>query len=316
MSSAITELNNLLTRFKQDEDKWENHTKAEYIKRCDDLVVAQINEGAIDLELTGISSYLYKIINNYDIKVSDTYIRDIIPETHTRNYIKSELTSELEEDNWTEIDTSDNTILLEKNQYNEIKINGIEQKAKENKPEQTHPTQHETTPSPDKTTRQFIYLSAMSKLANKFHLTFETLKSRYNESDDIQFTIDKELGNVEEKLEQYAEDWASIENSKGMIDLRRDYGEYEKIMARFMMETGETIARISQIMDYSEKYGSIGILREPKIMEFFETEDTYPLYLRTCPDCRCDISQVMNRNISLYRESKDLNITIPVIKYS
>ena len=129
-------------------------------------------------------------------------------------------------------------------------------------------------------------------------------------------SLEKNLRDVENKLEQYAKDWASIENSKGMIDLRRDYGEYEKIMARFCMETGETIARIAQIMDYSEKYGSIGILREPKVMEFFETEDTYPIYLRSCPECHVDISQTMNHNIALYRECKDLTIPIPTIKYN
>ena len=110
--------------------------------------------------------------------------------------------------------------------------------------------------------------------------------------------------------------WANIENSKGMIDLRRDFGEYEKIMGTFMIETGETIARIAQLMDYSEKYGSIGLLREPKVRSFFETEDTYPLYLRSCPKCLTDIAHDMNYNIALYRESKDIEIDIPIIKYN
>ena len=107
-----------------------------------------------------------------------------------------------------------------------------------------------------------------------------------------------------------------------MIDLRRDWGEYEKIMGTFMINTGETIARIAQIMDYSEKYGSIGLLREPKVTAFFESETKYPLYLRSCPSCYDDISVTMNRNISLWRECQRLGIeftaedlVIPVIKY-
>ncbi len=90
---ALQELQDTLTRFKQDEDKWENHTKADYIKKCDDLVTAQVEAKTLNISIDGISSYLYKIINNFDIEVSDRYIRDVIPDNHTRNYIKSELTS-------------------------------------------------------------------------------------------------------------------------------------------------------------------------------------------------------------------------------
>ena len=163
----------------------------------------------------------------------------------------------------------------------------------------------------------------MSKLANKFHLTFETLKNRYNESEENQKIIDENVGDVQDKLQKYAEDWARIENSKGIIDLRRSYGEYEKMMGAFVISVGETIARIAQILDYSEKYGSIGLYREPKIIEFFETEDKYPIYLRSCPKCLTDISYAMNTNISYYRECvsqgidfKPIDIKIPTIKYN
>jgi len=303
-----------LTQFKNDYDKWERHTLKDYLLKCSDIIKNQIENNVIELKVNGISSYLYSQLDKEGIEVSQRYIQMILPEDYKQNYNKSETVSQLEEDVWTPIETSDDTLVLESNQYNEFKINGKEVRPKPEKKEIVLGTMIEV--KPDKETRQFIYLAAMSKLANKFHLTFETLKSRYNESDDIQFIIDKELGNVEKKLEQYAKDWANIENSKGMIDLRRDYGEFEKIMARFVIETGETIARISQIMDYSEKYGSIGILREPKVMEFFETEENYPLYLRSCPKCNCDISGTMNENISLYRECKELNIKLPVIKYN
>lgn len=303
----------ILTEFKNDYDKWEKHTLGDYISRCAKNIKNQIDHKIISIEIKSISSYLYSQLDKEGIEVSDRHIRRILPEDYKQNYIRTDMMSELEEDQWLKIETDDNTLILERNQYDDIRINGVEQRAKEVK---TRITEDIIQSKPDKTSRQFVYLAAMSKLANKIHLTFETLKSRYNESDETQFVIDKELGNVEKKLEQYARDWASIENSKGMIDLRRDFGEFEKVVACFNMEVGETIARISQLMDYSEKYGSIGILREPQVREFFETEDTYPLYLRSCPKCMADISQVMNRNISLYRESKDLDIDIPTIKYN
>jgi len=317
-TSLHQDFNELLTRFKEDENKWENHTKAEYIKRCDDIITAQINASVIDIKEGAISSYLFKKLNEFGINVSERTIQRNIPEHHKRNYSKSDILSDVETEVWQEIETEDQTILIEKNQYNDFKINGVEQRAKEI---QKIITPEEPKPE-DKDTRQFVYLSAISKLSNKFHLTLETLKNRYNMDPEVQKIIDSELGDVEKKLTQYALDWASIENSKNMIDLRRDWGEYEKIMGTFMINTGETIARIAQIMDYSEKYGSIGLLREPKVTAFFESETKYPLYLRSCPVCYNDISVTMNRNISLWRECERLGIeftsedlVIPTIKY-
>ena len=302
-----------LEEFRSDYEKWEKHTLKDYLTRCAEIVNNQIKYKMIDIKVDGISSYLYAQLNKEGITVSDRHIQKILPEDYKRNYNKSEHTSELTEQKWKTIETDDPSITVEKNQFNNIKINGVEQRAKETKKETI---QQPSTPKLNKTTRELIYLKSCSKLANKFHLTFETLIDRYNKSDDVQKIIDDEIGNVELKLNNYAKMWANIENSKGMIDLRRDFGEYEKIMGTFMIETGETIARIAQLMDYSEKYGSIGLLREPKVREFFETEDTYPLYLRSCPKCLTDISHDMNYNIALYRESKDIEIDIPVIKYN
>jgi hypothetical protein len=308
----LKEFQETLTRFKEDENKWENNTKAAYIKKCAELLEAQIEAKIIDIKVSGISSYLFKKVTEFGIEVSERTIQRNLSDTYKQNYTKSDTLTDLEDIIWNEIPTTDDGLRIEKNQFNEFKINGKEQRNKAPKKEIISTV----VIKKEKDSRQYTYLTAMSKLANKIHLTFETLKSRYNESDEIQALIDKELGDVEVKLTQYAKDWAVMETSKGMIDLRRDYGEYEKITACFMIETGETIARISQLMDYSEKYGSIGILREPQVREFFEKEDTYPLYLRTCPKCMTDISKTMNENISLYRECKDLNITLPIIKYS
>ena len=303
-----------LNEFKEDYEKWERHTLKDYLTRCAEIINNQIKYNMIDIKINGISSYLYAQLNKEGITVSDRHIQKILPEDYKRNYNKTEDSSELTEQKWKTIETDDPSITIEKNQFNEIKLNGVEQRAKETKKEEI--VQKPLKPKLNKDTRELIYLKSCSKLANKFHLTFETLIDRYNKSDEVQEIIDNMIGNVELKLGEYAKMWANIENSKGMGDLRRDFGEYEKIMGTFMIETGETIARIAQLMDYSEKYGSIGLLREPKVREFFETEDTYPLYLRSCPKCFTDISHDMNYNIALYRASKDIEIDIPVIKYN
>ena len=302
-----------LHQFREDYEKWERHTLKDYLEKCAEIVNNQIKYKMLDIKVEGISAYLYAQLNKEGITVSDRHIQNILPEDYKRNYNKTEQDSELEKQNWEIIETEDPSIRLEKNQFNSIKINGVEQRAKEIKKETT---QQPLKSKSNKDTRELIYLKSCSKLSNKFHLTFETLIDRYNKSDEVQEIIDNEIGNVEIKLGEYAKMWANIENSKGMVDLRRDFGEYEKIMGTFMIETGETIARIAQLMDYSEKYGSIGLLREPKVREFFEKEDTYPLYLRSCPNCFTDISHDMNYNIALYRASKELGIDIPVIKYN
>ncbi|MBT3548292.1 MAG: hypothetical protein HN490_00015 [Gammaproteobacteria bacterium] len=302
-----------LHQFREDYEKWERHTLKDYLEKCAEIVNNQIKYKMLDIKVEGISAYLYAQLNKEGITVSDRHIQNILPEDYKRNYNKTEQDSELEKQNWEIIETEDPSIRLEKNQFNSIKINGVEQRAKEIKKETT---QQPLKSKSNKDTRELIYLKSCSKLSNKFHLTFETLIDRYNKSDEVQEIIDNEIGNVEIKLGEYAKMWANIENSKGMVDLRRDFGEYEKIMGTFMIETGETIARIAQLMDYSEKYGSIGLLREPKVRAFFEKEDTYPLYLRSCPNCFTDISHDMNYNIALYRASKELGIDIPVIKYN
>ena len=309
----LNQWRNTLNEFKEDYEKWEKHTLKDYLTRCAEIVSNQIKYKMIDIKVNGISSYLYAQLNKEGITVSDRHIQNILPDDYKRNYIKSEQTSELEKQKWTVIQTDDPSLTIEKNQFNEIKINGVEQRAKETKKEDI--VQKPLKPKLNKDTREMTYLKSCSKLANKFHLTFETLIDRYNNSDEVQKIIDNEIGNVELKLGEYAKMWANIENSKGMVDLRRSFGEYEKIMATFCIETGETIARVAQLMDYSEKYGSIGLLREPKVREFFESEDTYPLYLRSCPKCFTDISHDMNYNIELYRTARELDIDIPTIKY-
>ena len=309
----LEQWHDILEQFRGDYEKWERHTLKDYLERCAEIINNQIKYKMLDIKVNGISAYLYAQLNKEGITVSDRHIQNILPEDYKRNYNKSEQDSQLEKQNWEIIETEDPSIRLEKNQFNSIKINGVEQRAKEIKKETT---QKPLTPKSNKDTRELIYLKSCSKLSNKFHLTFETLIDRYNKSDEVQKIIDDEIGNVELKLSNYAKMWANIENSKGMVDLRRDFGEYEKIMGTFMIETGETIARIAQLMDYSEKYGSIGLLREPKVRAFFEREDTYPLYLRSCPKCFTDISHDMNYNIALYRASKELGIDIPVIKYN
>ena len=197
-----TQWRDTINQFKEDYDKWEKHTLKDYLMRCAEIVSNQINNKVIDIKVTGISSYLYSQLNKEGISVSDRHIQKILPDNYKRNYSKSEQSSELNQSKWTTIETDDPSLTIEKNQFNEIKINGVEQRAKETKKENI--VQKPLKTKLNKDTREMVYLKSCSKLANKFHLTFETLIDRYNKSDEVQEIIDNEIGNVELKLGEYA----------------------------------------------------------------------------------------------------------------
>ena len=112
-----------LNEFKEDYEKWERHTLKDYLTRCAEIINNQIKYNMIDIKINGISSYLYAQLNKEGITVSDRHIQKILPEDYKRNYNKTEDSSELTEQKWKTIETDDPSITIEKNQYNNIKIN-------------------------------------------------------------------------------------------------------------------------------------------------------------------------------------------------
>lgn len=132
-----------LEEFRSDYEKWEKHTLKDYLTRCAEIVNNQIKYKMIDIKVDGISSYLYAQLNKEGITVSDRHIQKILPEDYKRNYNKSEHSSELTEQKWKTIETDDPSITVEKNQFNNIKINGVEQRAKETKKKLYNSHQHQ-----------------------------------------------------------------------------------------------------------------------------------------------------------------------------
>lgn len=295
-----------------------NKTKHQIIQEGAELTALKIEYKLLNIKKAEISSYLFKELNHLvgsDLEEPEfqrRYIQMTIPAEFKQEKELYEIVSHVDRD-WKEIEVIDCSFILEKDQYNDIRINGIEYVPR-SEPRNKENSQ-DIIKIEEKDTKHNDWLKLASKIANKFHLTLDKLIEEYNKSDKTQKIIEGEIKDIDKKLESYVLQWADIDTNKNIIDDRRAYGEYEKIMAAFMIETGETIARIAQLMDYSEKYGSIGILREKRVLEFFETEDTYPLYLRSCPSCKVDISQIMNRNISIYRKGIELDIELPTIKY-
>ena len=112
----------LNTDFKNDFDKWEKNTLGDYVARCGDIIRNQIDHQMIGIEVSGISSYLYKQLDKEGIIVSERTIQRNLPDNYKRNYIISDNVTELTEDDWTEIKTEDESVLIETNQYNQFKI--------------------------------------------------------------------------------------------------------------------------------------------------------------------------------------------------
>ena len=112
-----------LTQFKQDYDKWEKSTLGDYVAKCGEIVRNQIENKMIELEISGISSYLFSQLDKEGITVSARTIQRNLPDIYKQNYNKNDNLSQLEEDVWTKIETDDQSLTLEKNQYNDIKIN-------------------------------------------------------------------------------------------------------------------------------------------------------------------------------------------------
>ena len=106
-----------LNEFKEDYEKWEKHTLKDYLTRCAEIVNNQIKYNIIDINVSGISSYLYSQLNKEGITVSDRHIQKILPDDYKRNYTKSEQDSELSKAKWQTIETDDPSITIEKNLY-------------------------------------------------------------------------------------------------------------------------------------------------------------------------------------------------------
>jgi len=119
--------------------------------------------------------------------------------------------------------------------------------------------------------------------------------------EQIQKIVQDTFHPIEEIQQKYAKYYAKISNSKDVLDDRNKWGDYEKIMAKFLMDGGETIAHISKLMDYSSKFGSIGIVNNPRIIELMKQ-------LGACPSCHKNIYFEINE--SLKEQEKILKFEI------
>ena len=130
-------------------------------------------------------------------------------------------------------------------------------------------------------------LNLIGDTASKLQTSCDAIVQRFD--DNTQLVIEG-LQPFKEQQKLFAKYYAQISNSKDVLDDRNKWGDYEKIMAKFLMDSGETIAHVSKLMDYSSKFGSIGILNNERLQKKVTQ-------LGDCPSCSCNIYYTMNEKL-------------------
>ena len=275
-----TQWHDFLSELRNDWGKFEQNTLKNYIIRGAEIIERMVNNKILDIDLANISSFLYKEFNNIGLNVSDRWIRKNLPSDLKGKYSISELPSDTIEPIWKTISTEGD--LIERNQFGVYKINGHIQ---QNKIVKSHnePKLEDERPK----NKYTDLLNLISQTADKLGVTCDAIVQRFEDNSPL---IIEGLQPFKDNQKLYADYYAKISNSKDVLDDRNKWGDYEKIMAKFLMDSGETIAHIAKLMDYSSKFGSIGILNNEEL-------ENKVHQLGLCPSCNADIYYTMNERL-------------------
>jgi len=295
-----TKWNQTWSRCRADVDKSES-TLQDYIKELAEIAEQQIEAGILEIRMKDISSYLNKQFINEDRYVERS-IQFALPPKYKQ--VGTNLESEtLRESIYVKIETEDPTILLEKDQFNDIRINGIEQISKKEKSEPLDrgPQKEIVSPTFNDATKAIYALEQTGSLIERIAHHF-----RENYMDNKTILTHGFVG----KLKFYLDQYAKHSNAKKAIDERGKWGDYEKIMAKFLMDTGETTAHTAELLNYSSKYGSIGIDRHGEFVDPQTKQFKKKLleFLMVCPMCSKNIYHKLNEEIEKYRKGVELEL--------
>ena len=297
-----TRWTNTFNRFRDDWNTWENHTLRTYIEELAELADLQINANILDIERQDISSFLNKQFIEDGKSVSPEYIREILPSQFKRNYSISRLNLDLNESVWVTISSDDSVNLVERDQFNDFRIDGDNyNKSKPKVPPTQEPEEEITAWDLNDTTKTIYSLEKTGGLIERIALHFRKnyLDNRNN--------LDIAFGG---KLDYYYKQHAKHSNAKKAIDERGKWGDYEKFMSKYLMDTGETTARMAELLNYSSKYGSIGIDRHGEFVDAQTKQFKKELleFLMVCPMCAKNIYHKINEEIEKYRLGVELKL--------
>ena len=293
-----------IQKFREDFNKWEKYTLAQYINECAEIVELKIEYGLLNIEKHEISSYLGKEFTKQELEISDRTIRRALPPNFKRNYSESDNLTELSESKWrVEVDTEN--YLVEKDQYGHLRVNGNEVTEKKKKPELVTPKPQQTQELNDNFTK---ILKVGAKCGNLIERIFDAILDEYNDNVESREVVKLVYSNIVKDLQRYVEIHAGLTLARNELDMREKWGDYEKIMFAFLIEVGDTKADLAEKVGYCSKYASIGIERNADL-------ESYKEFARTCPKCHEDIAHLLNKNIQFYKSGKELDVPVPIKGY-
>ena len=157
----------------------------------------------------------------------------------------------------------------------------------------------------DKITKHFDNVLGNCKEAESL---ISALKEKYNESDELSKVMIEQLGDIDKLISQDLEIATVLSLSRKQIDDRNKWGNYEKLVAQFLIAVGETKAELAKKLNYCSKYASIGIERSEELTRYWE-------FLGNCPNCKIDVHNFFDLQISKYLKGEELGIETPLKGY-
>ena len=251
-------------------------TKKEYILRLKEKIVTLFE--MTKRPMPELASYISTKLKDIGFQVADSWFYELFNDGEKANY---------PEHFSTEIFIDKGGVLTNPT-TGQIRINDVTYSPdtpSEGKPKTLKSDQKEAASN---TKNKYIeLLNLIGETANRLNVTCDAIVQRY---DDNHLLIKTALEPLAELQDKYANYYAVISNSKDVLDDRNKWGDYEKIMGKYLMDSGETIAHVAKLMDYSSKFGSIGILNNEALQHKVHQ-------LGLCPACNADIYFTMNTKL-------------------
>lgn len=253
----------------------DNETKKEFVYRIKEKALRMFElEGT---PMTRLASFIWTKLDDIQFAIARSWFESCFTDDEKRNY-SSKFSSEHFVENAEGILTNPIT--------GQIKINDVTYSP--DLPSQVKPkTLSEESVDERPKNKYTDLLNLISDTATKLQVTADAIIQRFEDNSQL---IIEGLQPFKENQKKYADYYAKIANSKDVLDDRNKWGDYEKIMAKYLMDSGETIAHIAKLMDYSSKFGSIGILNNPELEKKVHQ-------LGMCPNCNADIYYTMNEKL-------------------
>jgi hypothetical protein len=157
----------------------------------------------------------------------------------------------------------------------------------------------------DKITKHFDNILSNCKEAESL---ISALKEKYNESEELSQVMKDELGDIDKLILQDLEIASVLSLSRKQIDDRNKWGNYEKLVAQWLIAVGETKAELAKKLNYCSKYASIGIERSEELTRYWQ-------FLGKCPSCKIDVHNFFDLQIQKYLKSEELDIDPPLKGY-